>query len=164
MQPHWTQTRTRMEAQPVVLLVQDTTEVDLSHHPKTSGVGQIGDGRGRGLYLQTVLAVLPETGEILGCAIQEPFVRTPAPACETRSKRRQRDTRETDVWMWLVQRLGSSPAKTQVIHVGDREADMFPFFQACQNTHTHFLVRGFENRRLHPQEGTQGHLLDEVRS
>jgi len=120
MQPHWDETRKQSEARPAVLLVQDTTEVDLSHHPKTTGVGQIGDGRGRGLYLQTVLALVPETGEVLGCAIQEPFVRTPAPEGETRSKRRQRETRETDIWMRLVHRLGSYSAETLVVHVGDR--------------------------------------------
>src|SRR5215472_3812025 len=98
MQPHWHQTREQIETHPEVLLVQDTSEVDLSHHPKTTGLGQIGNERGRGLYLQTVLAVLPESGEVLGCAMQEPFVRTPAPAAETRSKRRQRTERETDVW------------------------------------------------------------------
>ncbi|HEU5229075.1 MAG TPA: IS4 family transposase [Ktedonobacteraceae bacterium] len=165
MQPHWDHTREQIEAQPAVLLVQDTTEVDLSHHPKTRGVGQIGNQRGRGLYLQTVLALVPQTGEVLGCAVQEPFVRTPAPVGETRSKRRQRDTRETDVWMRLVHRLGGIfPAETLVVHVGDRGADLFPFFQACQVTHTHFLVRGFENRRLQPEGDEQGHLLDEVRS
>jgi len=36
-----------------------------------------------------VLAVLPHSGEELGCAMQEPFVRKPAPLGETRSKRRQ---------------------------------------------------------------------------
>src|SRR5512135_1704100 len=40
MQPHWQQTREHIEARPVVLLVQDTTEVDLSHHPKTKGLGK----------------------------------------------------------------------------------------------------------------------------
>jgi hypothetical protein len=164
MQPHWQQTRDQIEARPAVLLVQDTTEVDLSQHPKTSGVGQIGNERGRGLYLQTVLALAPDTGEVLGCAMQEPFVRIPAPAGETRSKRRQRSERETDVWMRLVSRLGSFPAETMVVHVGDRGADLFPFFQACRATQTHFLVRGFENRRLQPEEDAQGHLLDEVRS
>jgi transposase-like protein len=163
MQPHWDHTHEQIEARPVVLLVQDTTDVDLSHHPKMSGVGQIGNERGRGLYLQTVLALVPETGEVLGCAMQESFVRTPAPAGETRSKRRQRDTRETDVWMRLVHRLGTFPAETLVVHMGDRGADLFPFFQACQATHTHFLVRGFENRRLQPEEDAQGHVLDEVR-
>lgn len=156
MQPHWEHTREQIEAQPVVLLVQDTTDVDLTPHPKTSGVGEIGNGGGRGLFLQTVLALVPETGEVLGCALQEPFVRIPAPAGETRSKRRQRDSRETDVWMRLVQRLGSFPEGTLVVHVGDRGADLFPFFQACQATHTHFLVRGFENRRDHARRGGSG--------
>jgi hypothetical protein len=40
MQPHWQQTREQSEARPVVLLIQDTTEVDLSHHPKTQGLGE----------------------------------------------------------------------------------------------------------------------------
>ncbi len=80
MQPHWQQTREQIERRPLVLLVQDTSEVDLSHHPKTKGLGQVGNERGRGLYLQTVLAVLPESGEVLGCAMQEPFVRTSSPS------------------------------------------------------------------------------------
>jgi transposase-like protein/DDE family transposase len=164
MQPHWHQTREQMETRPVMLLVQDTTEVDLSHHPKTRGLGQVGNERGRGLYVQTVLAVVPETGEVLGCAMQEPFVRTPAPAGETRSQRRQRSDRETDVWMRQVRRLGSFPAGTMVVHVGDRGADMFPFFQACRAAQTHFLVRAFENRRIESEEEPQRYLLDEVRS
>ena len=40
MQPHWHQTREQIETRPVVLRVQDTTEVDLSHHPKTKGLGE----------------------------------------------------------------------------------------------------------------------------
>jgi Transposase Tn5 dimerisation domain len=61
-------------------------------------------------------------------------------------------------------RLGSFPAQTTMVPVGDRGADLFPFFQACQATHTHLLVRAFENRRIEPEEGRQSHLLDEVRT
>ena len=164
MQPHWQQTREQMEWRREVLLVQDTTEMDLSPHPHTKGLGQVGNERGRGLYLQTVLAVAPQDGAVLGCALQEPWVRLPAPAGETRSQRRQRSQRETDVWMRLVTRLGSFPAETKVVHVGDRGADLFPFFQACRATQTHFLVRAFENRRIEPEARPQRYLLDEVRS
>jgi hypothetical protein len=164
MQPHWHQTREQVERKRVALLVQDTTEVDLSHHPHTKGLGQVGNERGRGLYLQTVLAVMPNSGEVLGCALQEPWVRTPAPPGETRSQRRQRNQRETDVWMRSVARLGRFSAETTVVHVGDRGADMFPFFQACRATQTHFLVRAFENRRIEPEARPQRYLLDEVRA
>ena len=155
MQPHWQQTREQIETRPVVLLVQDTTEVDLSHHPKTQGLGQVGNERGRGLYLQTVLAVLPHSGEVLGCAMQEPFVRKPAPIGETRSQRRQRSERETDVWMRQVTRLGtlsrrghSRPCRRSWCrHVS-------VLAEACQATQTHFLVRAFENRRTLARSGT----------
>src|SRR5579859_5151300 len=84
MQPHLQQTKEQATASPVVLLVQDTTDIDLSHRHKISGVEQIGNERGRGFFLQTVLAVLPGSREVLGCMAQEPFVRIPAPEGERR--------------------------------------------------------------------------------
>src|SRR5436305_4852788 len=67
MQPHIQQTREQALSWPVVLMVQDTTDIDLSHRRKISGVGQIGNERGRGFFVQTVLAVRPQTPEVLGC-------------------------------------------------------------------------------------------------
>src|SRR6266699_4196200 len=72
MQPHLHQTREQATSAPVVLLVQDTTDIDLSHRRKISGVGQIGNERGWGFFVQTVLAVEPQTREVLGCMAQEP--------------------------------------------------------------------------------------------
>src|SRR5207237_6085641 len=95
---------------------------------KISGVGQIGNERGRGFFVQTVLAVRPEKREVLGCMAQEPFVRIPAPDGEQRYQRRKRDARETDVWMRQVQSIGTPEPGSMWVHVGDRGADMFPFF------------------------------------
>jgi len=78
MQPHWHQTREKIETRSLVLLVQDTSEVDLSHHPKTKGLSQVCNERG--LHLQTVLAVLPESGKVLGYAMQEPDVAHSGPS------------------------------------------------------------------------------------
>jgi Transposase DNA-binding/Transposase DDE domain len=164
MQPHWQQTREEICRHPVVLLVQDTTEIDLSHRHQVSGLGQVGNERGRGFYLQTMLAVLPQSRAVLGCAAQEPFVRIPAPKSERRSQRRFRQDRETDVWMRLVHKIGSFPAETCIVHVGDRGADMFDFFHACQATHSHFLVRAAQNRRTQGEEEEIGYLLDQARA
>ena len=38
MQPHWQQTRERMDTLPLVLLVQDTTDLDFSHRRQMSGM------------------------------------------------------------------------------------------------------------------------------
>ncbi len=164
MQPHFEQTREQANASPVVLLVQDTTDIDLSHRHKISGVGQIGNERGRGFFVQTVLAVRPQTREVLGCLAQEPFVRIPAPQGEQRYQRRKREERETDVWKRQVSAIGTPESGSMWVHVGDRGADMFPFFQACQATQTHFLVRAGKSRRVEESEEEITYSLMRARS
>src|SRR6266487_7109626 len=134
MQPHLQQTREQALSSPVVLLVQDTTDIDLSHRHKISGVGQIGNERGRGFFVQTVLAVRPERREVLGCLAQEPFVRIPAPDGEQRHQRLKREERESDVWIRQAHAIGTPESASMWVLVGDPRADMFAFFQAGQAT------------------------------
>ena len=164
MQPHLQQTRQQAQSSAVVLLVQDTTDIDLSHRHKISGVGQIGNERGRGFFVQTVLAVRQESREVLGCMAQEPFVRIPAPEGEQRYQRRKREERETDIWMRQVQTTLTPAPGSMWVHVGDRGADMFPFFQACQATQTYFLVRAAQNRRVERDEEEIKYSLMRARS
>ena len=89
--PHVAQTRQLIRQQARVLLHQDTTEVDYQHHPKTSGLGPIGNGTHHGYLLQTVLASVPESREVLGIAQQEPFLRQAAPKGETKRQRLLRE-------------------------------------------------------------------------
>ncbi|HEU5226682.1 MAG TPA: hypothetical protein VFU49_02640 [Ktedonobacteraceae bacterium] len=117
-------------------MVQDTTDIDVSHRHKISGVGQIGNERGRGFFVQTVLAVCPQSREVLGCIAQEPFVRVPAPQSEQRHQRLKRQERETDVWIRQVADIGTPDSASMWVHVGDRGADLFPFFDACRQTQT----------------------------
>ncbi len=164
IQPHLQQTREQANSSPVMLLVQDTTDIDLSHRHKISGVGQIGNERGRGFFVQTVLAVRPTSREVLGCIAQEPFVRIPAPQGEQRHQRLKREERETDVWMRQVQSIGTPDPASMWVHVGDRGADMFPFFWACRANQTHFLVRAAQNRRAEACEEEIKYSLDRARS
>src|SRR6266566_4904514 len=164
MQPHLQHTREQALSSSVVLLVQDTTDIDLSHRRKISGVGQIGNERGRGFFVQTVLAVRPQTREVLGCMAQEPFVRIPAPQGEQRYQRRKREERESDVWIRQVHAIGTPEPGSMWVRVGDRGADMFPFFQACRSTQTHFLVRAAQNRRVQQDEDEISYSLTQARS
>src|SRR5258708_6570624 len=164
MHPHFEQTREQATSAPVVLLVQDTTDIDLSHRRKISGVGQIGNERGRGFFVQTVLAVRRERREVLGCLAQEPFVRIPAPEGEQRHERLKREERESDVWIRQVQSIGTPESASLWVHVGDRGADMFPFFQACQATQTHFLVRAGKSRRVQESEEEISSALTQARA
>jgi hypothetical protein len=145
IQPHLSQTREAMGKPERVLLIQDTTEVDYQQHPTTTGLGPIGNGTHQGYLLQSVLAVVPSTREVLGLAHQEPFLRQPAPKGETKWQRTQRE-RESQVWERSVQAIGAPPAGVQWIHVGDRYSDMFPFLSLCQQQHCDFVVRAAQDR------------------
>jgi hypothetical protein len=81
--PHWEQTRAAARQAQVVLLVQDTTDVDVTAHPKTQGLGPIGTGAGAGMLVQSVLASEPATRQVLGLAYHEPFLRHAAPKGES---------------------------------------------------------------------------------
>src|SRR3989440_507674 len=145
IRPHIEQTRAAMGKPQRVLLIQDTTEVDYQHHPTTTGLGPIGNGSHHGFLLQTVLAVEPDSRQVLGLAHQEPFLRKSVPKGETKREREQRE-RESQVWQRSVQAIGEPPAGVQWIHVGDRYSDMFPFLWACRQQQCDFVVRAAQDR------------------
>jgi len=160
--PHWEATRDRAARQNLVLLVQDTTEIDYSHHPKTESLGPIGNGRGQGYLLQTVLAVLPQPRQVLGIAAQEPFLRKNAPKGQSCTQRRARE-RESQVWSRMVQAVGRAPEGSTWVHVGDRYSDIFDFMEACREHTGHFLIRVAQDRRIYADDGTVESLLASVR-
>ena len=147
LRPHVQQTRQQYESLPIVLLIQDTTELDYQAHRKTSGLGPIGNGRHQGFLLQTVLAVEAASADLLGIAHQEPFVRQPAPTGERYSERVKRE-RESQVWERAVRAIGTprDPQQQIWVHVGDRYSDIYPLFLACRQQQTHFVIRAAQDR------------------
>ena len=166
--PHWQQTRAAAGSQPLVLLTADLTTLDYSHHPRTTGVGPIGDGRGRGYLVHSVLAQTPVPRQVLGLAHQIPYVPQPKIPGET-LRQQQARRRQTDVWQEAVAAIGSPPAGVRWVHVGDRGSDIFRFLAACRQQGCDFLVRAAKNRRIEEGEGspddpTAQYLFDAVRS
>jgi len=143
--PHVAHTRAHASKQQQVLLIQDTTEVDYQQHLATTGLGPIGNGTHHGYLLQSVLAVVPESREVLGLMHQEPFLRHPAPKGETRREREQRE-RESQVWERSVQAIGTPPAGVQWIHVGDRYSDIFSLLSLMRQQQCDFVVRAAQDR------------------
>jgi hypothetical protein len=148
MRPHLQQTQALMQQHGRVLLIQDMTEIDYEHHPKTSGLGPIGNGSHQGYLLQTVLAVDPSSKQVLGIAAQEAFLRQPAPKGETSHQRDQRKQKESQVWQRQAQRIGPAPAGCDYVHVGDRGSDIFAFLRECLRQGCGFLVRVQHDRRV----------------
>jgi Transposase DNA-binding/Transposase Tn5 dimerisation domain len=145
--PHWEQTRELARQHPLVLLTGDLTTLDYSHHPTTTGLGPIGNGRGRGYLVHSVLALLPAPRQVLGLAHQIPYVPPPKRTGET-LRQMQARRRQTDVWQEAVEAIGAPPQGVRWVHVGDRGSDIFRFLEACQTHHCDFLVRACKDRRV----------------
>lgn len=158
LQPHQEQTRQRAAERPIMRLVQDTTMLDFSRHRQTGGLGPIGDGGGRGLYLHTLLAVEPVDGVPLGVLAAEGWVRSAPNVAETRAERRQRP-RESQRWGRLVQSVGAPPPGTLWVSVADREADCFDFLAAVEGVGAAVLVRIAQNRRVQTADGRLDRLF-----
>lgn len=159
IRPHWEQTRTAACRGGVVLMVQDLTQLDYTPYERTiQGLAPIGDNRGQGILMNTVLSIVPSPRKVLGIAYQEPFFRKPHPRGETRTQRAKRE-KESDVWVHAVHAIGPPPEGVTWVHVGDSASDIYAFFSACQQEHCHFLVRANQDRRMLDPQGEVAHLL-----
>lgn len=147
--PHWQQTRHAARAQPLVLLIQDSTQADFTRFRSIDHLGPIGDGYGRGYMLHTTLAVVPQPREVLGIAYQQPWFRQPPPLHETRTQRAARP-RESQVWGQAVTAIGWPPEGVQWVDVGDCASDIFAFCATCRQQQHDCLVRVAQNRRIEP--------------
>ncbi len=159
----YTMTRAAAEQQALVLLIHDTTELDFTDHEQTRGLGPIGDGRGRGLLLHSMLAVVPATQQVLGLAHSQAVLRE-----ATAGKRKeQRRTAEAQLWEVAAHAMGKPPAGSVWVNVSDRGSDGFEYMSACLEEATHFVVRAKANRLLNPSNAAvdkkQEGLLDHVR-
>jgi hypothetical protein len=145
--PQWQQTRDAARTHPLVLLSADTTILDYSHHRKTTGLGRVGNGNGRGYLVHSVLALLPAPRQVLGLAHQIPFVPQPKVKGET-LRQLQARRRQTDLWAEAARAIGGPPPGVHWVHVGDRGSDIFRFLATCRAQGCDFLVRADKNRRV----------------
>src|SRR5437660_9557290 len=156
MEPHWVSTREEVVQHSRVLLVADTTDVNLSNHETTEGLGPIGRGnKAQGCFVHTVLAMDADSQQLLGCLYQEPFVRQPAPKGETKAQRKKR-VRESQVWELSIQAIGPVPEKQKWIYVGDRGSDIYTFWQWCEQLGYDFNIRVAQDRRVLLNEEQDG--------
>jgi hypothetical protein len=165
MLPHWEHTREAMAAQSLVLIVHDTTELDFSSHHALTGIGQIGNERGRGLLQHNSLAIVPQPRQVLGLAYQQCRARRPAPKGESTYQRKRRP-RESDLWTEGIRATGRPPAGCCWVDVCDRGSDDYEVMRAAQAVGHHFLIRATQNRYVSvtADQDRQEPLLDYART
>jgi len=167
MASHTAATRQRIAALlpgSIVLNLHDATELDFtSKTTLLNQLGQIGQGTRRGYICHNSLAVRADTGETLGLLSQILHHRADAPAHEPIKDHREREDRESRLWVQGVQASGAVADGRQCIDVSDSLSDTFEYM-AFEVTHgRQFVLRAKENRKLVEAVAGQQHLLDAAR-
>ncbi len=138
------------------LLIEDTTELDYSTHRRTEQLGFIGNGRGRGLWLHSTLAVQVEgwksddqpEGVAVGLLGQTSWIRTSKGLRYQNWRQRMSRRRESDRWAKVVDEIGRPPPGVCWIYVADRESDFHEPVQRCQRNGEDFIIRGYRDHSL----------------
>jgi hypothetical protein len=179
LKPHYEATLARIDDHPVVLILQDTTELDFTTHaPKDAGCLNKSDRFG--LYDHTHLAVTPD-GLPLGVVGIEFFDRS-AESLGRSLERRSWPIEEKESLRWLEgYRLSSTVRQrceaTQIVSVADSESDIYDILAEALPTtpkpgQADFIIRSKENRcttdRIPPAEHASRNVMyrkvhDEVR-
>jgi hypothetical protein len=155
IEPHVAQTKERMAAQKVVLVVQDTTEVDLTRPEQAvEGTGEL-DGARRGFLLHEIQAFVPD-GTPLGTVWAEVLNRTEgvshAPAAEKSQQRKQTPIEEKESFRWLsglreARKVAQELPTVQCVCVADSEADIYEVFAEPRGEYAvHWLIRACQDR------------------
>jgi hypothetical protein len=155
-------TLTRIAETPgAVLIVHDATELDYNSLTSLAGdLGQIGTGSRRGYICQNVLAVAADTGEVLGLVDQILHHRDEVSKKETLVEHRERETRESLLWLRGTEQL---PADTKLIDVADQGSDTFEFLEHESHSGRRFVVRACKIRKVyagHEAVGPQHYLKE----
>ena len=171
LQPHFDATLERISQCDFVLLVQDTTELDLTRpHQEVQGAGPMDSGGRRGEFFHPLMAFALD-GLPLGTAWQKNWARqevqTNLSPEEKEQKRIRTPIEKKESIRWVeglraVHEVAEACPETTCVCVSDSEADIYELFSEPRSTKTgevHLIVRSCQTRST-----TEGNWLQEVRA
>lgn len=149
----------RARHNPLVLCVQDTTELDFTSRPQIEGLGPLTYESALGLYIHPTVAFTPER-LCLGVVDLWTWVRdAQTHGTKDRASRVSRPIEEKESFRWLEgyrricllqKEVGEA---TRLVYVADRESDLFELFAEGERQGVAWLIRSNQPRKL--AEGTR---------
>jgi hypothetical protein len=157
LQPHRDATKQRMGAQPVVVLAQDTSEIDVTRpEQQVSGAGPLDGDTRRGALLHLMHAFTPD-GTPLGAVYGTAWVREEERVCKPLSRAQRAavpiEEKESNRWVVAFQQAREQARdcpSTKFVCVADSEADIYEYLaEGMREPHTvSWIVRACQNRAL----------------
>ena len=144
---HSRKTEERARFHPVVLCVQDTTELDFSCQPGIAGLGRLNYDARQGMYVHPTLMITPD-GQVPGVIDAWMWAR---------KAKGEADVKESTRWKegyGIVADMAERVPETRFVYVADREADMRELIDEAQRRKhiADFLVRVKHNRKLEDKD------------
>jgi Transposase DNA-binding/Transposase Tn5 dimerisation domain len=168
LRAHTVRTLQRLAEQKTVLLVQDTSEIELSRpEQEVAGVGEL-DGARRGFLLHEMQAFTPEgipLGTVWATIINRTDGLSHASAAEKNRQRKHTPIEEKESMRWLTGLREARAVAQQLpgVHcvcVADSEADIYEWFAEPRGEQpVHWLIRACEDRAL---QNEAVHLREQV--
>lgn len=151
--------------QPVVLAVADTTCFNFTNRRTTEGLGPIYKKNGQGIHFHSTLALRPD-GVPLGVLRQEPWARDPKEYGK-KHQRKKKPIEDKESYRWVKSVIEGSQAmdvldeeeRPYVIHIFDREGDIYEVFEAVRQMGDGAIIRSSWNRCT---KDPCGYLQDQV--
>jgi len=166
----------RMMNHPLVLVVQDTSDLNFSTRPQTTGLGVIGSNqtgaKSLGLKLHSSLALSPE-GLPLGVLRSVSEVQELKDEAEklTAWEAQKRPIEEKKSFRWIqglrdCVAAAEEIAQTRVLMLADREGDIFQLFAEAEKTRDRVgvLVRASHDRCLEEEEEEKKKLWETLQA
>ena len=165
LQSHQAATRRRMAGQAVVVLAQDTTEIDLTRpEQQVAGAGPLTEGNRVGALLHVLHAFTPD-GTPLGTVHATAWTREDAPPRRqtlTHAQRLATPLEDKESYRWVVAlRRAREEAERQpnarMVCVADSEADIYELMaEGMSEPRTaEWIVRACQNRALHTENAAE---------
>lgn len=144
-----TAAKIKKSGESVILSIQDTTSLSYSEREKIEGMGYYCDSETKGMNVHTAIA-LTRAGLPLGVLHQEYHTREEKKQQgSTKEQRQFRPIEEKESYQWLNSMKESRtgiPETVKLIHVCDREGDIYELFDIAEKENEIFLVRILHNR------------------
>lgn len=168
MEPHLNKTIERIAENPVVLCLSDTTTLNYTTRKTLKDSGYISSNNAQGFFLHTTIAVTPDRLH-LGIVGQKFWAREKEKrACSSR-ERDKIPFIEKESYRWLEAyrdscELAHQCPQTQVIHITDREGDIFEIFDEYQKDPrtADYIIRSNHNRIVYLPGGRTNTLIEEL--
>jgi hypothetical protein len=143
----------RLAQYPIILAVQDTTYLDWTAHPETEGLGPLASVFQQGLLLHSTLGITP--GKVPLALLQQQVWARDAETYGNQDPNRPIEEKESFKWiesLEAVNEIAKEVLETNLISVGDREADVYDLFIRPRQENVDLLVRASWNRCVEHSE------------